>query len=879
MVLRQRLFERLDANLVNPLTVISAPAGFGKTTLVTSWLDRTVSENSRAVAWLSVDANHSAPHEFFAALIAAIENAFPGACADVRPLLHSGQTQALWQIPTTIAQACVTWPGKLVLILDDYHLITNADVHAAMSYLIEHWHERVHVIIVTRADPPLRIPQLRAQRKLAEVRTHDLQFELDDVAAFVRKSYAGAAPDALLQALHDRTEGWAAGLRLAVASLQQRADIESFVREFERNSNRYIMDYLMDEVLRAQPAEMQAFLQHTSVLSRMCAALCAVAVEPLDAPACQAMLEQLEVRNLFIVNLDDHRGWYRYHHQFQALLLKQLRMRLGDAGIIQLRQRAAVWLATNGYPDEAINEFVALSEFDQAAQVIEDNLVALQNDEQWSRLSQWLDKMPQAIIDQQPGLLIALGWVKRFHDADGEIKGLAARAEQQLDEMDEVTRSYWQAQLLALKTSRGVTAIEADRADIARNARELAQRGQIWVRTYALMNEAFAHQSMGNVAVAVNVLNDALDDPDFISGKSLARLHISASFVHYSESELPSVYWHAQRCRDFSTRHHMPMTASWGDCMLGLARFHQNDLQEAERHFRAVLDARYAANHQAVALSAHGLLSILSERSDVDTAQRVVNAMRELETSAGQLVDTRVSTALAAYLNLCQDDLKSAAAWAHSIAVERQWDIRGDNPVLSVLLNVLIAQNSNTSLNRAQTILVTALEYSQSVIDRRFHNEALVWLARVLWAQNRQAEALDALADAVAFAQPRGIVRWFAEGGEGVRELLTQLVDAGRYAGEAAAVLAAITPSTPSSQPPSADGMAPGPQVDIDSFTNRESELLELLAARLTNKEIASKLMISPNTVRNHTIRIYRKLNVTTRRQAVQQAMARGLIH
>lgn len=794
----------------------------------------------------------------------------------MRARLHSGQAQAVWQIPTVIAQACVTQPGRLVLILDDYHLIMNADVHTAMSYLIEHWHEHVHVILVTRTDPPLRIPQLRAQGKLAEVRTRDLQFEMDDVAEFVHKSYVREAPDTLLRILHGRTEGWAAGLRLAIASLQQREDIEAFIREFVRNSNRYIMDYLMDEVLRTLPVRMQTFLTYTAVLPRMCAALCAAVDVSLDDSACQAMLEQLEQRNLFVVNLDDYRGWYRYHHQFQSLLQNQLRLRLGDAGVAQLRQRAAVWLAANGCPDEAINEYIALEAFDQAAEVIEDHLVALQNDEQWLRLSEWLNKMPQAVIDQRPSLLIALGWVKRFSDADSEIKGLVARAERQLGEVDEAQQSRWLPQLGALKTTRGVIASEQDRAGIASKVRVSAQRSEIWVRAYALMNEAFAQQSMGKLAVALNLLNDALENPDFSSGKSHARLHMSASITHYSDGELPSVIWHAQRCRDFATRNDMPMTAVWGDCMLGLAQLHQNNLQQAERHFRVVHEVGYAANRQAAAMGAHGLLCILAERGDVDAALGVVNAMRELESSTDLPMITQVSAALDARLALSQGDLKSAAAWARSIVVEQPSHIYGDNPVLSVLINVLIAQNTRASLERAQTILATALEYSRSVFDWRSLHEELVWLARLQWAQNRHAEALDALEEAVAFAHPRGIVRWFAEGGEGMWALLTQLVGAGRHTDEALALLAAIMPSP---QPSSADGMAPAPQIDIDSFTNRESELLELLAARLTNKEIASRLMISPNTVRNHAHRLYRKLNVSSRRQAVQRARARGLIH
>jgi LuxR family maltose regulon positive regulatory protein len=268
-------------------------------------------------------------------------------------------------------------------------------------------------------------------------------------------------------------------------------------------------------------------------------------------------------------------------------------------------------------------------------------------------------------------------------------------------------------------------------------------------------------------------------------------------------------------------------------------------------------------------------VGILTERGDVDAAQRVVTAMSELETSIGHMANSRVSAALAAHLALSQGDHGSAAAWSRTIMIERQRDVYGDNPILSVLLKMLIAQNTPASLNRAQAVLTSALEYSQSVFDWRAYHEQLVWLASLRCEQHRHAEALDAMVDAVAFAQPRGIVRWFVEGAAAVSGMLAQLVRTGRRADEAAALLVAITPPV---SPPSTSGVMPDVHVDLDSLTNRECELLELLAARLTNKEIASRLLISPNTVRNHTHSIYGKLHVSSRRQAVQQARARGLL-
>lgn len=801
---RVRLFERLNANLDNPLTLISAPAGYGKTTLVTSWLDHILAGADPGpfhTAWLSVNLVDNDPHTFFSALVAAIESAFPNACADIRAMLQSGQPVAPTWLTATISQACIALPSRLVLIVEDYYLITNEAVHAEMATLIRDWSLRVHTIIVTRSNPPLRLAQLRARQQLLEIRSHDLQFDRSELTTFVHGHLKNELPPSALDTLLARTEGWATGVRLATVSLQQRKDVATFIGEFERNSNRYIVDYLVDEVLEDQPAEMQTFLLHTAVLPRMSGPLCAVVAEGMNAPACQAMLEQLEQRNLFIVNLDDHRGWYRYHHQFQSLLLNRLRLEIGEAGIRDMRARAADWLASNGYTDEAIVDYAGIGDFDQAAHIIEHHLVALQNDEQWPRLSRWLSHMPEAELRQRHGLLIALGWVKRFQNADDQVAGLAAQAERLLAAADEAQQARWQAQLLALKTMGNVIPDAEERITIANQARWLAPREHIWVRTYAALRELQGNQAIGRYDSASNLIDDLLEASDFSDGKSLSRLHMAAAAVHSFEGALSAARWHAQWCRDYSLQHRMPMTAVWGSVFMGLVHFQRNELQDAEFHFRAVLDARLIANWQAIAYSAHALLCVWVEQGRMTEAQWVVDAVRELESATGNDTDRRISSALAAYLALHSGDARTALQWVRSSVADKPHSIRLSDPELPILAHILLAQNTPAGLARAQSGLTELLERKRSINDRLGYHEALVWLAQVQRAQNRPAEALDALEEAVAFGQPRGFVRWFVEGGESVREMLVQIAGAGRHAAEAQALLAEMARSQARSSP------------------------------------------------------------------------------
>lgn len=877
VVLRARLFRRLDTNLDNPLTLISVPAGYGKTTLVTSWLDDVAARAANGTpapfrtAWLSLDAQANTLPLFFAALAAAVDGAFPGACAGIEDLLAAEQQPVPSVLVSALCAACARLPDKLVLVLDDYYLITNESVHVAMADLLQGWGPYVHVIVVTRAIPPLRLSQLRARRQLDELLARDLQFDVSEVAQFMHRSMAEEVPAALIDMLHERTEGWAAGVRLAVLAMQQRGDVDATIQDFDRNSNRYIMDFLAEEVLRGLPPDFQSFLLRTAVLPRMCSALCAAVVEDLDAPSCQSMLDEMERRNLFIVNLDDHRGWYRYHHQFQTLLVNHLHQSVAQAEIIALRRRAAAWLGENGYPDEAILEHTALGDHDAAAQVIEDNLVDLQNDEQWPRLMRWLAHMPADVVDRRPGLLIARGWTRRIQFADDAIGQLLARAEGLLENADGAERARWWPQLLSLRSWSTLIPDVDERIVAAREACRTASPKHVWVRAFAQMNAVLAQQVKGDFDSALRTLDDAIDDVEYGTGKSLARLHLTGAVAHYFEGVFSGTLWHAKQCHALATEHHMPMTAVWGQYLQGAVHYFRNDLSAAEGHHRTVLDLALLANRQAAALSAHQLINILAERGDLDTAASVLRHWRKIEVESGQ-PDARIANALAAGLDLLRGDLESAYAWAQAVELAGK-RARLNDPEWITLVRVLVAQGIPASLTKAHAVLDHIQEHCARMCDRRSYHEALVWRAHAHHAQGRASQAVQVLAEAVAFAEPRGCVRWFVEGGDRMRDLLARLARGVPSATHAAALLAQAWPAR---TPP----RAPKPAVDAlpDALTPREVEVLELIADKLTNKEIASRLGISPLTVRNHTSNIYDKLQVARRGQAVRRAKAEGLI-
>jgi LuxR family maltose regulon positive regulatory protein len=873
-IMRDRLFERLHAGLDNLLTVISAPAGAGKTTLLTSWLD-SLAENegglpSFQVAWLSVDPALDNPQTFFAALIDAIESAFPDACAEARDLLQSSTPMAWPYFTQKLLEACAALPVRLVLVIDDYHLISDSTVHEVLSQLIRAWHPQVHPIILSRTHPPLGLTQLRVRHQLNELIFRDLQFDAGEAGAFVRESTRIDVTASFADALQQCTEGWAAGLRLATLSLQQRGDMNAFIRDFKRNSNRFIMDYLLDEALKNQPAALQSFLLRTAVLPRLCSALCAVVVDGFTEDECQATLEQLEQRNLFIVNLDDQRNWYRYHHQFQSMLNNVLRREIGEAGINALRRRAATWLAGNGYPDEAIDEYVRLKAFDAAAEIIEDHIVALQNDEAWTRLARWLALMPEEVINRRPGLLIARGWVGNFQNAYAAIRATIPHIQALLDAADEATQTRWRAQFHALQSAGSITLDIDERLRAAHSAHTLAPVTDVWMRATAAYGEIVTLVHIGDYTRSRALLRECLEDPSYSDGRALARLHQAGEYTRYYEGDLPSVIWHADHARKLAQQHHMPMTSGWALAFLGAAHWHRNELPAAERYFKEVFEKRFSANQHAVAASTYMLFNILTARGAFHESHDMALALHELESATKNISALRIADALDAYLAIKRGGVNAAMAWANTspLGISREPDM--NYPDASILIQVLLADKTPASLSRAEHVTSQALTRCRFMHDDRSTHEALVWMAQVKCLQGCKDGALEALAPAVTFAQPRGILRWFINGGEHVKELLKQLARDRRCAEQARAILAAW---------PANDAAQPANHRDAALLlTYREIEVLELIAEKLTNKEIAARLHISPITVRNHTSNIYDKLQVATRREAVVQARSLRLI-
>ncbi|MFL5656890.1 MAG: hypothetical protein ACJ8CB_22245, partial [Ktedonobacteraceae bacterium] len=514
LVRRPRLVERIQHAVERQLTLIAAPAGFGKTTLLSAWLqDVPVSP-----AWVSLDSGDDDPTRFWSYTLAALDAVCSGLGVIGLPLLQSPQPPPLEIILIAIINRLATLPGELVLVFDDYHVITAQPIHASVTFLLDHLPARLHLVIATRADPPLPLARLRSKGQLVEIRSTDLRFTREEATSFLSQTIGVEFSTEDITALETRTEGWIAGLQLAALSLQGRQDISHFMQAFT-GTHRFVVDYLTQEVLARQPADVQSFLLQTAILERLCGSLCeAVTGEPEG----QAMLERLEEANLFLLPLDDERRWYRYHQLF-AEMLRQRLQRVQPDRVARLHQRASAWYAQHELIREAVHHALAAPDFAQAARLIEQAFNSLVRRGEIATLQRWAAALPDELVRSNIELSVLQGWllfVSGKHDAAllhlediertfGITPGSDEPREQQTMPSGTESQAAIKGRIAAIRASIAVTRGDLPRTiALSRLALEYLPKENI-SRAYAAWYLGRAHWLSGDLSAASIALAEA----------------------------------------------------------------------------------------------------------------------------------------------------------------------------------------------------------------------------------------------------------------------------------------------------------------------------------------------------------------------------------
>jgi LuxR family maltose regulon positive regulatory protein len=862
---------QVNLGFTRKLLLVSAPAGYGKTTALSQWLD----ECPYPCAWLSLDAADSDLSIFLTYLTAAIQTVYPDACPETSSLLQSYQMPPRKYLESTLSNELADLPDKLVLVLDDFHSIEGETVPKLVTALLDHLPPRMCLAIASRQDPDLPLNHLRASGEMVELRMADLCFALDEAQAFLEQTVGTGLSDEIVEMLEQRTEGWIVGLRLAALSLRSAKDPVLFVKSFQASGHRYVMEYLLDEVLSQQPPAIQGFLLQTSILDRFCVPLCDAVLDRQDN---QAILKELDQANLFLVPLDFEGKWYRYHHLFQELLAHRLQTQMTGDEIASLHTKASAWFAGNEFVEEAMSHALAAGDVTGAARLVEEHYRHTVNRGQWARLKRWMELLPDNIIMQRPGLLLARCWclhrefklpatVPLFESAAVFLETPEPNPDLDLTEEEQHTllgEIYGlRSQVLYFLGQFEPSVMFADQS--------LAQLPETFPygRSGALLYWALHCHALGRGKEATSRLYQVIRAEPEVSPFTM-HLYNGLCYIHRSTADFPRLSQVGQDYLIAAQKADLSESVAFAHYQLGILHYEWNELETARHHFETVVNLRYYAHELSYHSSLQGLALVYLAQNQLEKVQDTIAAAHEFAQQTESHLLLAGSRSFQARLLLLQGDLARADRESQAAYTGSQLEpmLLFEIPALT-RAKVLVARATSESLQQATILLDELLAHAKNThfVWREIEIGALQ--ALVLAKQGHTGEALSCLEQVVTLARPGWLVRTFVDLGSPLADLLRQLVNQGVAVEYLNQVLAIFDPQ------PKIRYFAKNMQATsgiVEPLTERELEVLVLLGKRLTNQEIAEQLVISPKTVKRHASNIYQKLNVRNRSQAAAKA-------
>jgi LuxR family transcriptional regulator, maltose regulon positive regulatory protein len=880
LVARPRLSERLSRGAESALTLVSAPAGFGKTTLLAEWL-AVAAAGERSVAWLSLDQRDNDPASFWTYLVAALNTGVPGEGAGAllqppEPPNEAGLVALLNDLDAI--------SDDVVLVLDDYHVIDARDVQDGMAFLLEHLPPQIHLVIASRTDPPLPLARLRGRGELAEIRAADLRFTPGEAAAYLNEVMGLVLTAADVTALEGRTEGWIAALQLAALSMQGREDVTAFIDGFA-GDDRYIVDFLAEEVLQRQPEHVQHFLLQTSILDRLSGPLCD-AVTGQDGG--KAKLAALERGNLFLVPLDDRRQWYRYHQLFADVLHARLRDEQPD-DVPDLHRRASGWHEQNGEPSEAIRHALAAGDFGRAADLIELAVPAMRRSRQEAAVLGWLELLPDDVVRVRPvlsvgfaGTLLAAGEYEgveaRLRDAEwwlGGATGTGEGSQAPAAEMVVVDDAEFRRLPAEIELYRAAQAlVRGDEPGTVRHARrslELSPADDHLGRASAAALMGLASWASGDLEAGYSGYAECM------AGLRRAG-HIADTFgcaialadIRRTQGRLGEAMRTYEQALQRASQPGGPVLRGTADMHVGMSELHRerDDLPAATQQ---LLRSQELGEHTGLPQNRYrwrvAMARIREAEGDLRGALDLLNEAERLYVG-DFFPNVRPVPALRARVRVARGELGEALGWARerglSVADDLSYLREFEHITLArVLLARYTAERAERTVQEATRLLERLLRAAEQGRRTGSVIEILVLQALAYQARDDIPAALASLRHALALAEPESYVRIFADEGPPMASLLRAAAKL-RIAPSYVRRLLAAANKTGDSMPAS--------QGLTEPLSERELDVLRLLGTDLSGPDIARELIVSLHTVRTHTKNIYAKLGVNNRRAAVRRA-------
>jgi len=886
LVPRPRLVQRLGEGLRGPLTLIAAPAGYGKTTLMSAW--RASSGRNWLVAWLSLDAGDNDPARFWSYLVSALDSLRPGLMEKVHPILEVPPSPPTEVLLTVLLNNLSTIQNDFMLAIDDVHVIDTSEIYQGLDFMLEHMPPQMHLVLLTRTDPPLALSRLRVRGQIIEIRARDLSFTSEESAVFLNDVMKLELSIGEITTLERRTEGWIAGLQLAALSMQGRDDMDGFIAAFT-GGHHYIVDYLIEEVLNRQPEPVRDFLLQTSILDRMTSSLC----ETLTGQnAGQATLEQLEQKNLFLTSLDDERGWYRYHHLFADVL--RIRLQQVHPGISQkLHRRAAAWLEENHIFDQAIDHYQAAGDFPRAAALLKQGMAQIfpgQNLFQihlCQTMLRWLEAFPEESFDANPNLHIIYArclWFLGRRTAMEPHYQNAQLIYERLVSDGKITPDDPEFRELPFEilAGRSMSAIYAGNHALAIELAEkalaislpdnLAAHADVYVSLY------LAYRELGFIDKAIVVCNRAISTSRMINYHTGVLDGLNGlGFMLQIQGKLQDSERTFHRALEYATEYHLmwmnhiPVTYF----RLSDLQLCWNNLRRAEDYLNKGLELCEQFDHEVIGIFGKIFQSKLQlaqgkKREALETIQGVEKEAHREQISTFDTEIESYRARIQASIGNCSD----LAAWVEKIdlSVDEQLGIwQGIRAIQAARVLVALGriQEALELLVRLETTAIASGSLTCQI-------EALAVQAVVWHKKGEMTKSQDVLKNALALAASEGYVQVFLNEGAPMAELLrlssTGLKDA-QLASYIDRLLEAFASAPFESDRERLLDQRPGGQL-----SDREIEILLLVAAGKSNQEIADELVIALGTVKRHVFNIFNKLDVRNRTECVAQARALHLL-
>jgi LuxR family maltose regulon positive regulatory protein len=882
---RPRLITRLDEGLKNRLTLISAPAGYGKTTLAVQWINHIPGHS----AWLSLDKKESDPDRFLRYVIASIRTVVLEFGANTEPLLLSPNLPPPDYLADAMVSDLAMLKKPLVVVFDDYHTIVSDEVQKTVSRMVQHLPENIHFLISTRIDTPWPLGLWRARQWLTELRAADLRFSKEEAQFFFVRRVGKPFATEVIDRIQSRTEGWIAGLQLACLSLADEENPEQFARSFS-GSDRQIVDFLMDEVFSRQPAEIKNFLYVSAMIERFCAPLCDfISKGSFGKVDSGKFIAKLDRENLFLVPLDNERRWYRYHHLFQSLLMQHLKENLSPKRKTQIHQLAGEWFAGQGLIEEALRHLIAADDIDAAAALVEENLgVAIDNDLSRRTLGRWLDMFPKSAEKQQPTLLVAHAYCKLFRWDFAGMLLLLDNAEALLRNPAGTVPEYRFQRLLGnIDVQRTWYLFWQGDAEGSlqhgRRALKVVPKDHHYTHSLAVVYTAGSLAIVGRRDEALHLLEDALTETYAEGSRNVGGFLTAQAVIHYYGGNFNDVKKSAERMLTIHESVPLPdYYIGYAHYLLGNVAYERNLLDTAADHFRCAEQLRYRIMTRVYHDALIGLSLVAWARGEVDVAKEYAVSARNFAVEVNDPYSLKISDSFETRLAIFSGEVSvKPEAYSPTVDSNRFWLEVPSLTRAEYLINKATPKDCSTGLECTED----ALQRAEQHHNTRQIIQFLAANAVALKCAGNLEGALEVLEETLHMAEPLGFVRTFLDRGPVMAELLNALLERGHGSPYIRRILTGFGDKKPSEMATvisSIDQRSQAEQVAdailSSELSNREIEVLNLLEMPLTNKEIAQRLFISPETVKKHNFNIYRKLVVHGRRQAVATAKKLGLL-